>query len=148
MKRLSLLFLLLFLCGCLSEPERIRKRIHQRQSVFNAYPAETQQRLGDGIVLIGDTADMVWIAFGSPDRRYTRILEGGTNVVWSYADYDTRYSTMPQSTVVYYRHPSHGLVPAFGTRWVRVPETTLIERRRVEFKEDAVFAIEIMRDNP
>lgn len=150
MKHLSptLPLLLLLLCGCLSQSELIQKRIRQKQVAFDAYPAETQQRLGEGIVLVGDSEDMVWIAFGPPSRKYTRILEGGTNTLWSYADYETRYSSIPQSTVVYYVHPRHGLVPAFGTRWASTSETTIVERRRVEFKGDAVFAIELMESTP
>ena len=152
MKYFALFLLPLFLlslCACVSDHEMIQRRIRERQATFDTFPAETQERISNGIVLIGDTKDMVWMAFGPPSRLFSRITEGGTNVVWSYSSYQTTYTTVPESSLIFYS-PSRvdRRFPATGTRWVEIPETTVFERRRVEFQEDKVFAIELLKDNP
>jgi len=128
----------------------IQRRIREKQATFDTFPAKTQERISDGIILVGDTQDMVWMAFGPPSRIYNRITAGGTNLVWSYSTYQTTYNTVPESSVIFYsptRFPDRRF-PATGTRWVEVPETTVFERRRVEFQGDTVFAIELLKDNP
>ena len=136
----------LALCGCVSDQQLIESRIRRNQAVFDTYPAETQLRIRHGVIQVGDTAEMVRMAFGNPTRVRERKTAAGTQNIWLYDQYETRYVAIPENQTVYY-DSRFGRIPATGTRWVDYPSSTAVERRRVEFKDDRVDAIELYQND-
>ena len=73
----------LALLSACSTPET---RIADRRAVFDALPAEVQQKIRGGKVEIGFTPDMVRMALGEPARIFMRQTETGATEVWIYHD--------------------------------------------------------------
>lgn len=68
-------------CGCSTTSSRIQKN----QQLFDTLPADAQANIRAGKVAIGYTPEMVQMALGDPDRRYTRTSEHGSSEVWAWA---------------------------------------------------------------
>ena len=67
--------------GCQSVDERIK----QHPDVFQELSAAEQERLRDRIVKLGDSPELVMIAFGKPDKEERVITSNGRErVVWTY----------------------------------------------------------------
>lgn len=62
------------------------KRIKRNQALFDTFPPAVQEKVRQGQVDVGFTADMVLIALGKPDRKYTRKTEAGDTEIWAYVD--------------------------------------------------------------
>jgi len=58
--------LALFACACSSVTTPVDLRIQQRSAAFAELNAEQQERTRLGHIQVGDTADMLWMAFGEP----------------------------------------------------------------------------------
>ena len=129
---------LIALAGC-ATPE---SRIKEKPEVFNSFPPEVQSKVRTGQVDIGYTKDMVYIALGKPDREYTRTTAAGSFVVWSYTD---RYTTTERQRITGdFRivDPQGGFRTTRDTIWADVDVPHEYEKLRLEFKDDAVSAIE------
>ncbi len=114
MKSLLLFFTLLvvLLTGC----STVDRRIQQKSATFNSLDGQTQARLKQGAVAIGDTADMVYIAIGQPDRMHDSSTTSGHSQTWIYTfrwqDYEgsrfighrreTYYNPRTKSWQIYY----------------------------------------------
>ncbi len=77
-----------FACVCLAACSTPDARIKRNQAVFDALPPAEQALIREGKVAIGFTPDMVRLAVGDPDQRWTRTDAAGTTEVWSYTTYD------------------------------------------------------------
>lgn len=78
---------LLLVAGC----STVESRIEEKSAVFNALPIETQARIKQGLIDVGFTQDMVYIAMGKPDRVIDRAVEAGAQTVWIYNSYYQEY---------------------------------------------------------
>ncbi len=68
------------LAACSTTDSRIRRH----QALFDGYPPEVQHNLRNGVIGIGYSPEMVWMALGKPDRR-TEVQSGdGTAEIWTY----------------------------------------------------------------
>lgn len=81
-------FLAAGLCGCSSPDSRIK----EHASTFNRLSSEDQGKIRGGKVEVGYTQEMVLMALGEPDRRYSRTTSEGTSEVWAYRDRSPRVS--------------------------------------------------------
>lgn len=77
----------LVLAGC----STVQSRIEEKSTVFNALPAETQSRIQQGLVDVGYTPDMVYIAMGNADKVIERSTTDGNETVWIYNSYYQEY---------------------------------------------------------
>jgi hypothetical protein len=77
----------LVLAGC----STVQSRIEEKSAVFNALPADQQARIQQGLVDVGYTQDMVYIAMGKADRVVERSTGSGTETVWIYNSYYQEY---------------------------------------------------------
>ncbi len=77
----------LVLAGCSTVQSRIEEKAH----VFNTLPPETQARIRQGLIDVGYTPDMVYIAMGKADRVRERASAEGTESVWIYNTYYQEY---------------------------------------------------------
>lgn len=76
-----------FLVGC----QTVERRIQEKPEVFYKLDRETQDKILQGIIDIGYTEDMVYLALGKADERRERVTENGRTVTWIYNTYYTRY---------------------------------------------------------
>jgi len=80
-----LLFLAVFAVGSLfSACSTTDSRISEHQASFQSLSPEDQARIRKGDVEVGFTEDMVMMAMGKPDRRYSRTTDKGTVDIWAY----------------------------------------------------------------
>ncbi len=130
----------LLLAACATPESRIR----QNQALFDSYPAEIQELIRAGEIDIGFTEEMVEMALGKPDRKYSRRTAEETVTLWGYTDHytqtrremvDGRFRVRDsRSGHIHYVHDSV---------WVEVPTYHEYDRFRVEFDADGrVRAIE------
>lgn len=82
------LLLPLLLAACASTDSRIR----DSQSAFDAYPPAVQQKIRAGQADLGFTPEMVRMALGEPDRKFSRTAAEGTSEVWAYRDSGPSFS--------------------------------------------------------
>jgi hypothetical protein len=136
---LSLLLATLGWSGC----STFESRALEHETTFNALPAASQERLRQKIIEVGDTPEMVYIAWGTPDRKSTIKNASGTSELWSYFVYRSRYagSAVWFRTSVFYDAGSRGYisyaVPTWETYYDSVPEL----RRQATFVEGKVAEV-------
>lgn len=78
---------LLFVAGC----ETVDKRIAENPQLFASLDAATQNKIKQGIIDIGYTEDMVYLALGAPDQKREARTANGAQTVWVYSTYFERY---------------------------------------------------------
>lgn len=86
--RLLSLVLLALLAGC----STVDKRIQEKSVLFAGLDVATQEKLRQGIVEIGFTTDMVYIALGEPDDKREKISATGRELTWVYSSYRQEYA--------------------------------------------------------
>jgi len=82
-----ILGLLLLAAGC----ESVESRIKEKPAVFASVDKATQDKIKQGIIDLGYTEDMVYLALGKPDQTSEKVTAAAHNLVWSYNTYYTRY---------------------------------------------------------
>jgi hypothetical protein len=88
------------LVGCTSA---VSLRIEEKSTAFAACDSATQARLRQGNIRIGDTEDMVYIAFGKPAEVRTSKSPGTQNIRWIYRVRLTDSSEGPHTINMYPR---------------------------------------------
>ena len=90
MKTFQILLIATFalaLAGC----STVGKRIEEKSAVFNSLDAQTQERLKQSVIHVGDSADMVYIALGRPDRIREKTTTKGQEQTWIYSTFRQEY---------------------------------------------------------
>jgi len=85
---LVLLLTAAVLAACASTGSRIR----DNQAAFDRYPPAVQEKIRAGQADIGYTPEMVRMALGEPDRRYSRTSAEGNSEVWAWRDSGPSFS--------------------------------------------------------
>ena len=129
---------LLLLAGC-ATPER---RIEQNRELFDSLPVADQARIRGGQITLGYTPDMVRIALGDPQRRLVRRSAGAETDVWLYLDTVRRYERQRADIDGLLVSGPGGMRSIGGSAWVNVLQEREFIRRRVEFLNGLVTAIE------
>jgi hypothetical protein len=78
---------LLIAAGCQTVDDRIR----QNPQVFAGLDFATQDKIRQGIIDLGFTPDMVYLALGEPDQRRESLTPDGNRLTWIYNTYYERY---------------------------------------------------------
>lgn len=140
-----LLLPLLCLAAALTGCSTVSSRIEEKSSYFNTLDAQTQERLKRSAVKVGDTQDMVYIAFGQPDRTREKVTGSTQETVWIYNTYRSEYAG--SHFAGYQRHVYYN--PRTNTRrvyydpvYVSAYRERTEEYMRVIFREGRVSAIE------
>lgn len=137
--------LALALVGCSS----VENRIEEKAAIFNSLPAETQTRIKQGLVDVGFTTDMVYMAMGKADRVIERATEAGTETVWIYNTYYQEYQGSQfagyQRSVYFDRRINAWRVYYEPVR-ADVYRDRTEEMARVVFKDGKVNAIEQVKE--
>lgn len=135
---LGLLCALILVSGCATPAARIKRN----PDLFATFPPDVQANIKQGNVDVGYTRDMVYIALGDPDRRYTRKTSAGEVEVWAYVD---TYSTTERQRVdgpFRYRDADGTSRTIRDTLWVDVQQRHEYETTRIELTDGTVSAIE------
>lgn len=74
--------------GCSS----VDSRIARNREAFSSWPAPVQDKVVQGKIDIGFTADQVRVALGEPDRVFTRVTADGTSEIWGFRDRGPKFS--------------------------------------------------------
>lgn len=82
-----LLTALLVLAGC----QNVESRIKEKPDVFAQLDVATQDKIKQGIIDLGYTQDMVYLALGEPDQKREALSATGQTVTWIYNSYYERY---------------------------------------------------------
>jgi hypothetical protein len=67
--------------GCSTTSSRIR----QHQEAFDAYPERVQHNLRQGVIEVGYTPEMVFIALGEPDRKVDVVSGEEAAQLWTWS---------------------------------------------------------------
>jgi hypothetical protein len=132
---------LVMLAGC----STINSRIKENAAVFDSLPADVQEKISQGIVEVGYTPDMVYIAMGNPHEKRNSRSADRNKATWIYnvyfQDWVGRvqlgyrrvvvYDEKTKRTYVYHEHVYEDVY--------RDPKE---ERIRIEFTDGIVSAIE------
>lgn len=87
MFRILLGAVVLMLIGC----STVDSRIQEKPEVFSSLDPATQAKIKQGIIDVGFTSDMVYIALGKPDEIRERSSQAGRETSWKYNSYYNRY---------------------------------------------------------
>lgn len=91
MTRRPLHCLFAVLLGLLAGCSTINSRIRQKTAVFDRLSAADQAKIRQGVIAIGFTPDMVYMALGKPDVVRRRTDHRATKTIWIYNSYYDRY---------------------------------------------------------
>jgi hypothetical protein len=123
----------------------VSSRIEQKADVFAKLDPATQLKIKQGIIDLGFTPDMVYIALGRPDETREIATEGGRETVWTYNSYYDRYEGTVHTGYrrsVYWDPRIKGYrvyhEPVYANVYSEQKNTDI----RVIFKDDKVTAIE------
>ncbi|MFM1850403.1 MAG: hypothetical protein RIS54_87 [Verrucomicrobiota bacterium] len=136
----------LALAGC----STFEKRAAQKSAVFNALDAPTQAKLKEGVVEIGYTPDVVYIALGSPDRRTEEVTAKGRKETWIYNSYYSEYrgtEHVGYRRMVEFDPITKKYFVYYEPMRVDVYRDRIDERIRITFVEGKVSVIEQAKDN-
>jgi hypothetical protein len=145
-------FVISLLCGALAffaGCQTVGDRIKEKPEVFSNVDTATQDKIKQGIIDIGYTEDMVYLALGTPDEKRESANANGRTVTWIYNTYYQRpegthfagynrrvyYDPYLKTYRVYYR-------PVFAEVYSEEKE----ERIRIVFKDGKASVIEQSKD--
>jgi len=136
---------LLLFAGC----STVDKRIEQKSAVFAELDAATQEKLRQGIVEIGYTPDMVYIALGEPDDKREKISAAGRELTWIYTSYKQEYAgtgVAGHRRVVIHDPIAKRSYIMWEPVVVDVYNNRIDDRIRVSFRDGKVTVIEQVKD--
>lgn len=130
----------LLLIGC-STPE---SRIKKNPELFASFPEEVKANVKQGLIMVGYTRDMVFIALGEPDRKFVRTTPEGRTEIWSYLDsYETTSRQRVEGT--FRVRDNRGFLQTVNDDvWVDVPQQHEFERIRVEMQDGRVTVLQVV----
>lgn len=148
-RRLLTTFVLAASLGFLSGCQTVDDRIKEKPEVFAKLDVAIQDKIKQGIIDLGFTEDMVYLALGKPDQRRESVNATGRTVTWIYNTYYERYDGTRfvgyrrnvyydpylRSYRLYYR-------PVYADTYRQEKE----ERIRVVFKDGKAAVIEQTKD--
>ncbi len=143
--RLLRTFMLASSLGFLAACQTVENRIKEKPEVFANVDKATQDKIKQGIIDLGYSEDLVYLALGVPDQKRETVTATGKTLTWIYNTYYDRYDGTGfagyhrsvyydpylRAYRMYYR-------PVFADSYSQEKE----ERIRIEFKDGKVTVIE------
>lgn len=82
----------LALLGCLlAGCDTFERRSQQKATLFASLTPEQRDKLKHGVIEIGNSPDMVFLALGAPEEKLETTTAAGTETVWVYYSYHQEY---------------------------------------------------------
>jgi hypothetical protein len=141
----------LLLAGC----QTVETRIKQQPEVFASLDKATQDRIKNGVIGIGYTENMVYLALGAPDQKRESLTASAHTLTWIYNSYSTHYYGPPMMGYPYGYYPYYARYPLYRpyayhpyypSYYGDAYYTETEERIRVTFNEGKVTAIDQVHD--
>ena len=130
-----------FIAGC----QTVESRIKEKPEAFAKADLATQEKITQGIIDLGYTEDLVYVALGAPDQKREKVNADGKTATWIYNTYYDRYNGKGFSGYhrsVYYdpylRAYRMYYRPVYADTYTQEKE----ERIRIVFTNDKVSMIE------
>jgi hypothetical protein len=89
--KIPLLFSLALLAALLAGCDTFDHRSKEKAVLFASLTPEQREKLKHGVIEIGNTPDMVFIALGEPDEKLETTTPDGRETVWVYYSYHQEY---------------------------------------------------------
>src|SRR3954464_7700409 len=137
--------LLVFFTGCQSVDDRIK----EKPAAFAQADAAAQDKIKQGIIDLGFTEDLVYLALGKPDQKRESVGPTGKTVTWIYNTYYQRYDGSHfagYSRRVYFDPYLRTYRVYYRPVYAEVYTDETEERIRIVFKDDNVAVIEQSKD--
>lgn len=138
---LAVLCLALMCGGC----DTFERRSKEKAATFASLTPTEREKLKHGVVEVGDTPDMVYIALGAPDEKFERADAKGARKIWIYNSYHQEYAGTAQTgyhRILVYNPASKSYSVYFEPIYTDVYADRVEENIRIEFRQDKVAAIE------
>jgi len=132
---------LLTFAGC----QTVDSRIRENPQLFASLDAETQAKIKQGIIDLGYTEDMVYLALGAPDQKRESRSTAGAQTVWIYNTYFERYDGtrfIGYSRRVYFDPYLRAYRMYYAPVYADTYRPEIEERIRVVFENGRVTVIE------
>lgn len=137
--------LLAFFTGCQS----VNDRIKEKPAAFAQADAAAQDKIKQGIIDLGFSEDLVYLALGKPDQKRESIGPTGKTVTWIYNTYYQRYDGSHfagYSRRVYFDPYLKTYRVYYRPVYAEVYTDETEERIRIVFKDGKVAVIEQSKD--
>lgn len=132
---------LVLLAGC----STVNSRIRQNAPLFDSLPADTQEKIRKGVVEVGYTPEMVFIAMGAPDEKRSTHSAARDRATWIYNVYYQDWvgqAFAGYRRVVVYDEKTKTRYVYREPVYENVYRDRKEERIRIEFENGIVSAIE------
>ncbi len=145
-KKTKLLLLVLAvafaLSACMTAQQIRDRRIASSPEIFTSFNPEIQQKIRAGQIELGFSEEMVRLAWGMPDRIYTRTTDMGEATVWTYSKTRILTQTDRMTIPVQVRDRSGRSYVQYENVWINRDTREEYTVARVEFTEGTVTALE------
>ena len=129
------------LTGC----DTFEHRSQQKAETFAALDPQARAKLARGVIEIGNTPDMVYIALGGPDDEYETATPRGKETTWIYSSYHQEYAGNHQTgyrRVLIYDKSTMGYVAYFEPVYTDIFLEHAEEKIRLTFRAGKVVVVE------
>lgn len=130
------------LSACMTAQQLRDRRIASSPEIFNSLSQEIQQKIRAGQIELGFSEEMVRLAWGRPDRIYTRTTNNGEATVWTYSKTRILTQTDRMTIPVQVRDKSGRSSVQYENVWINRDTQEEYTVARVEFTEGTVTALE------
>jgi len=144
-RNLGIFFLLVLISsftGCSTPASRIKKY----PELFATCTPAVQENIKKGLIEVGYTKDMVFLALGRPVAVFDRETSVVKTEVWSYSDMHVWSEPGPVGMWYYYRDSRGRIHYMRDMTWGYRTYSREYESMRVEFEGEKVKAIERLRE--
>lgn len=145
MKRLLLLLSAVLTLLAASGCDTFENRAKKKPEVLAALTPEAREKLRRGIIEIGNTSDMVYVALGAPDDEYETTSTRGKEKTWVFNSYHQDYAGNVQTgyhRMLVYDPAIKGYVVYYEPVYDDVYVDRVEERIRITFQDGKVTVIE------
>jgi hypothetical protein len=131
----------LVLSGC----STFESRAKQRSATFESLAPAEREKLRQGVIELGNSPDMVYIALGDPDAKREKATAEGRETIWTYNTYHQDYEGP-----MFAGYRRHLVYDRYARRYVVYHEPVFTEvysehaeeNIRIKFRNDRVVEIE------
>ena len=144
MKSSSLLLCLLtlaLLAGC----DTFAHRSREKADTFAALSPEEREKLKRGVIELGNTPDMVYIALGRPDEQHEKTTPQGVEKIWVYNEYHEDFAGTVRTgyrRVLLFDPVRKRYTVYYDPMFANVYREDTEERIRIKFRNGKVTEIE------
>lgn len=133
------------LSGCMTAQQLRERRIEKNHELFSTFSPDIQEKVRLGQIDIGFSQDMVRLAWGNPDRIYSRTTKDGVATVWTYTRMRTYTQTERMSIPVHVTDSKGKRRIEYSSVWINRDTEEEYAVARVEFIQGVITAIEQLK---